>query len=91
LILASAIPIAVIVNVIRITVTGVLHELVGSRIANLVFHDLAGWLMMPMALGMLWLELELLSRLLIEQGPTTAALRPIDMERAARFRQGKPS
>jgi exosortase len=97
LIVASAIPIALIVNVTRITVTGVLHELVGSRIANLVFHDLAGWLMMPMALGLLWLELELLSWLLIEQGPAPAALRPIDMERAARgarsarFRQEKPA
>jgi exosortase len=97
LIVASAIPIALIVNVTRITVTGVLHELVGRRIANLVFHDLAGWLMMPMALGLLWLELELLSWLLVEQGPAPAALRPIDMERAARgarsarFRQEKPA
>jgi exosortase len=61
IIIPSAIPIAVICNVIRITVTGMLHVLVGPRIANLVFHDLAGWLMMPMALGFLWLELKLLA------------------------------
>jgi exosortase len=51
----SAAPIAVLVNVLRITVTGLLHETVGTRIANLVFHDLAGWLMMPAALALLWL------------------------------------
>ena len=78
LIVASAIPIALIVNVVRITVTGVLHETVGSRLANLVFHDLAGWLMMPIAVGLLWLELELLARLLVEPSPANVALKPID-------------
>src|SRR5262249_35865348 len=36
IVLASAIPIAVIANVIRITATGVLSETVGGRIANIV-------------------------------------------------------
>ena len=76
LILASAAPIAVIVNVTRITATGVLHELVGSRLANAVFHDFAGWVMMPLALALLWLELQALSRLLIEV-PTTAGTVPL--------------
>jgi len=56
----SAVPIAVVANVIRITVTGVLHETVGSRLANLVFHDLAGWLMILLGIGLLRLELFLL-------------------------------
>jgi hypothetical protein len=62
----SALPIALVSNVVRITVTGILHELVSSDFANKVFHDLAGWLMMPLALGMLWLELTLIHHLLIE-------------------------
>jgi exosortase len=62
---ASAIPIALVANVTRITVTGILHHTVGSAIANAVFHDLAGWLMMPLALGLLALELVLLKHLLI--------------------------
>ena len=66
LIFASALPIAVAANLIRITVTGVLHKVAGSRLADLVFHDLAGWLMMPLALGLLWLELLVLSRLLVD-------------------------
>jgi exosortase/archaeosortase family protein len=65
IILASAAPIAVASNVTRITVTGILHQTVSSEVANKVFHDLAGLLMMPLALGMLMLELNLLNRLLI--------------------------
>ena len=61
----SAIPVGVLMNLLRITVTGVLHQTVGSKIANAVFHDLAGWLMMPLALGVLWLELRLLERLFV--------------------------
>jgi len=53
-ILASAIPIALIVNSIRITVTGLLYQVASSEVAEMVFHDLAGWVMMPMALGMLF-------------------------------------
>lgn len=66
LIVASAAPIAMVANIVRIVVTGVLHETVGDQVANIVFHDLAGWLMMPLALGLLGLELLLLSKLLIE-------------------------
>src|SRR5262249_29151048 len=68
-ILISAAPVAVLSNVIRITGTSVLYEAAGQRWGDLVFHDLAGWLMMPMALGMLWLELKVLSWLLVEAPP----------------------
>ena len=70
IVVASAIPIAVIANVLRITVTGVLHVTAGHRWADLVFHDLAGWLMMPLALGLLFLELRVLSRLFVEHQPS---------------------
>ncbi len=66
-IVLSAVPIAVIANVTRIAVTGFLHYAVGPRLANLVFHDLAGWLMMPLAVVLLWLELELLGRLFLPE------------------------
>jgi exosortase len=83
LIVASAIPVALIVNVMRITVTGVLHETVGSRWANLVGHDLVGWLMMPIAVVLLSLELELLTRLLVERAPAIEAV-PVDLPGATR-------
>lgn len=57
----SSILIAVIANVIRITVTGILYETTGPEWAEAVFHDLAGWFMMPLAVVLLWLEMLLLS------------------------------
>jgi exosortase len=58
LVLASAVPIALLANTARITATGLALEYLGHRAADLIFHDLAGWLMMPFALGVLWLELK---------------------------------
>ncbi|MBL8793366.1 MAG: exosortase/archaeosortase family protein, partial [Planctomycetia bacterium] len=51
-IVLSALPIAVIANVARITLTSMLHDLAGRNAAD-AFHDIAGWFMMPLALGML--------------------------------------
>jgi exosortase len=65
LVVASAVPIAVFVNVFRITLTGIAHEIAGGRVADVVFHDLAGWLMMPVALILLWLEFKFLARALV--------------------------
>jgi exosortase len=69
LIVLSAIPIALIANVLRITVTAVLHNQVGGRIADVVFHDLAGWFMMPVALSLLWVEFRVLNLVLVEPAP----------------------
>lgn len=66
IILLSAVPIALTVNVTRITVTGILHRTLGKEWADLVFHDLAGYLMVPMALALLWLELVIMSHLFYE-------------------------
>jgi exosortase len=53
-IVLCAIPIAVFANVLRITATGLAQVYWGSQAAHLIMHDLAGWLMMPLALLMLW-------------------------------------
>jgi exosortase len=69
IILASAIPIAIASNIIRITVTGILHETTNSETANAFFHDLGGWLMMPLGLLFLAVELKILSHLFIDPPP----------------------
>lgn len=76
-ILGSAIPIALIVNSIRITVTGLLYQVASSEVAEMVFHDLAGWVMMPMALGMLFFLQWLLAQLFVteDQAPAVVAAR----------------
>jgi len=67
----SAIPISILANVVRITVTGLLCEASQDQLAQTVFHDLAGWLMMPLALGMLMVELFVLGRSIerVEEAP----------------------
>lgn len=79
LIVLSAAPIAVLANILRISVTGFLYVTSGSKLAQMVYHDLAGWLMMPLALGILWLELWLLAKLLPEVPPEEGPLMPLDL------------
>lgn len=59
LIALSSIPIALICNVARITTTGILNETVGRETGEM-FHEHAGWVMMPLALGLLLAELKYL-------------------------------
>jgi exosortase len=66
IILLSAVPIAILSNIIRIAVTGVLYNEAGRELGDKVFHDFAGWMMMPLALGVLMLELKLLDWVLLE-------------------------
>jgi exosortase len=83
ILIASAIPIAVLANVSRITATGVAYHLGGkdSPLAQMIYHDLAGWLMMPMALGLLWLELKFLAHLFMAE-PEAAPL-PLRMGKSS--------
>jgi exosortase len=66
LIIAGAVPIALIANVVRITTTGLLVESLGHGIAGIDFHDLAGYLMMPFALALLYIENSLIACLLTD-------------------------
>lgn len=75
LVVAAAAPIAILSNVARITATGVLTRAVSPEFAQAVFHDYAGWLMMPFALGLLGALLWGLDRLLLppeEDAPVAA-------------------
>jgi exosortase len=71
-IVASAIPVSLVVNVMRIVATGIVAETVGGRAVHVVFHDVAGYLMMTLAAVLIWLELKVLARLLV------AAPAPVD-------------
>jgi exosortase len=77
-ILISALPIAVFVNIVRITATGLLFMIVGpnNHAVHKIMHDWAGLLiMMPLAMAMLWVELQILERLTIPID--TVQLRPV--------------
>ena len=73
LLIVSAAPIALICNIGRITVTGMLHVHTGPEMAERVFHDFAGWLMMPAALLLMWLEIQYLNLVIDESAGRTAA------------------
>ena len=73
LIFLSSIPIAIAVNALRITSTGMAYAWVGedSDWVHYVFHDNAGLMMMPLAMLFLYLEIALLGMLFIEDEEKT--------------------
>lgn len=85
LIAGSAIPIAVVVNIVRITATGLLYVWGYNELADNFFHDFAGWLMPLMALGLLWLELWYLDHLFIvdEKVPMSFGMKGAGLHRTA--------
>lgn len=61
-----ALPIAIVANVIRIVVTGMLYQISTSEVAHRFMHDLSGLLMIPLAAAMFWLLLVYLDHLFPE-------------------------
>lgn len=82
IIVFSSVFIALAVNSIRITLTGIAYHSIGNeselvRVINMFAHNFAGWIMMPMAMGLLFLEYQILSKLIIEE--EVEQLSPISM------------
>lgn len=75
LLVLSAVPIAIISNVVRIVVTGIVYDLsrhlpaAAQERAEHFVHDAAGYLMPVVGLILLFTEIKLLSKLLIEPLP----------------------
>ena len=73
ILIASSIPIALLVNILRIAATGLAHvhlrDTADSGKTLEFIHDLNGWLMMPVALVLFTVELKILNWLLVEPAP----------------------
>jgi exosortase len=71
-ILATAIPIAIVCNVFRVTVTAVVFTSVSDDGFRTSFHDWLGWGMPLLGMAMLWGELKLLDVLFVpvEESPS---------------------
>ena len=82
LLVASVLPIALATNAARIVATGLLYEWVSGEAAHHFSHDLAGWLMAPLAAGLFGLASWYFGRLAIE---AEAAL-PEELMRGAKAR-----
>ena len=61
----TAIPIAIAANCIRIIATGIAFEYFDPETAQHIFHDVAGWLMMPLGFTILLGVLGILDRLIV--------------------------
>jgi exosortase/archaeosortase family protein len=59
----SSLPIAILCNTIRLTITAVTFTTLSGQSLERAFHDFGGYAMMPLALGMIVFELWFLGRL----------------------------
>jgi len=57
IIILSSAAIALLANLVRIVVVAILHQTLGHQSVTPLYHDLAGWFMLPLAVVFLWLEL----------------------------------
>ena len=81
--LLSTLPIALVANILRIAATAVLYHAFGPNApmfwpvriwfptVDQLAHDTAGWAMMPIALALIFLEMKLLSWLVVEEETST--------------------
>lgn len=65
IVLASSLPVALLCNTIRLTITAVALTMLTAEYWEKVFHDFGGYAMMPLALAMIVAELWLLTKLTI--------------------------
>jgi exosortase len=72
ILLASTIPIAILCNIVRVTVTGFIYVLWSPRYAQGIYHDLLGMAMLPLAFGLYGAIAWFMSNLIVEDeaGPT---------------------
>jgi len=66
LVFLAVLPIALVSNAVRITITGLLFRYVGTDAGRAFSHDAAGWVMIPFAAALFGLLLWYLSKLVIE-------------------------
>ncbi len=66
IILMSTVPIGLVCNTLRLTVTAIAFTKIDGQNWEMAFHDYGGLAMMPLALGIVVFELWLLSNLVVE-------------------------
>jgi exosortase len=68
ILVASALPIAVITNIIRVTTTGIMAHYWGKEFAEGILHESFGWLVFVIAFGLLFLLSKLLDWIFPDSG-----------------------
>lgn len=78
IVLLSSIPIALMCNVVRLVLSAYLISIGRENIAQGAFHDGAGLIMMPVAVGMVYLEFWVLSNLMVPHAGVSAIVEVVD-------------
>jgi len=78
IVLLTAVPIAVVCNVVRIVGSACLYNAGLDFLAQGAFHDGAGILMMPVALLLIWVEFRALSNLAVPAGAMSVFVERVD-------------
>lgn len=78
IVLLSSVPIALMCNVVRLVLSAYLISIGKEELARGAFHDGAGIIMMPVAIGLVFLEFWVLSNLVVPQTGVSAIVEVVD-------------
>jgi len=67
ILLISTIPIAILCNIVRVTVTGFIYVLIHPKYAQGIYHDILGMAMLPLAFGLYGFLAWFMSSLFVEE------------------------
>jgi len=81
LLVASAIPLSIATNSLRIASVGLLYPVLGAKASEGLFHDLSGWLVFMISLALLLLEFWALNRFLPENPGTFKEMGKVKVQR----------
>ena len=72
ILLAATVPIAILCNIVRVTVTGFIYVLIHPKYAQGIYHDMLGLAMLPLAFGLYGLLAWFMSSLFIDESDMSA-------------------
>ena len=70
--LLSTIPIAILCNIIRVTITGFIYVLISPNYAQGIYHDMLGLVMLPLAFGLYYFLAWFMESLFTDETETAA-------------------
>jgi len=74
--LASTVPIAVVCNIVRVTITAFIHIFAGAQYAKGIYHDTLGLLMLPLAFGFYWAIAWFMEQLFVDESQQKSPQEP---------------
>lgn len=76
--LLGALPTAVVANVFRICATAILYDADQGEAARQLYHDLAGWIMIPLGCVLILVEVWVLDHILLPAEPAAVRAAPLN-------------